>query len=672
MPLWDLTLADPGATRPRFKEPSLLRFAGDSFMDDYQKVLKRDPNRLAQHVARPETWNQESSGWTSHQQLLAEPGPIKLFQPVHNRFYLVSASLVCRVAGLPDRVIDPAAEERGEFVMRRLVSKAPGAPVDTGDPETFEEFGWFGDRQSGEWVRIPDAKDVAQGEERLPLFSTVFKHEGKTRRLLAGLIPVASREMYESGASDAASRPSAADLQQDNQAGGDLDADPRVAEFDARVIENLKQLCLSDPTASVPSVEEQASEIFLLACLDLVEFLGQHLPSVLEALHHPATMSLQGTALGVFNDLESIQIAGVSWRAYLTDIALRIDQVRRGEFDDTLIMKKSLRIANLRAGIDETHLNKLLDFVRNGLEDPHSATFAALVRQGKNEVNTWGADFEDGLSQKRFVLLLLEMSGFLKRELPTVFAAMQKQASDGLSAQERAVYEEFQHRQVGPLSWRELLVRAEERRAQILAGELGAEKIVLRFPLSAQQIRSVVMEVFRADLTNIVAAALKARSNTSRDGIAAIDSQYVIRFVYERPRCGPFERPVVSQPSRPFRLASFFDPEAPTRTVNIRLPLDTSVNGLRKFPKGANIILGSLLRQQLARVANTDPDDLLKGNLAPEPSSFNLGMICSLSIPIITICALILLMVFVQILNIVFWWLPFFKVCLPVRPEGGA
>ena len=41
-------------------------------------------------------------------------------------------------------------------------------------------------------------------------------------------------------------------------------------------------------------------------------------------------------------------------------------------------------------------------------------------------------------------------------------------------------------------------------------------------------------------------------------------------------------------------------------------------------------------------------------------------MICSLSIPIITICALILLMIIVSLLDIIFRWLPFFSDLLPV------
>ena len=31
------------------------------------------------------------------------------------------------------------------------------------------------------------------------------------------------------------------------------------------------------------------------------------------------------------------------------------------------------------------------------------------------------------------------------------------------------------------------------------------------------------------------------------------------------------------------------------------------------------------------------------------------------------LCALILLMIIVQLLNIIFWWLPFFKICLPLK-----
>ncbi len=44
----------------------------------------------------------------------------------------------------------------------------------------------------------------------------------------------------------------------------------------------------------------------------------------------------------------------------------------------------------------------------------------------------------------------------------------------------------------------------------------------------------------------------------------------------------------------------------------------------------------------------------------------NIGMMCSLSIPIVTICALLLLMIIVSLLDFVFRWMPYLMVCFPV------
>jgi hypothetical protein len=148
---------------------------------------------------------------------------------------------------------------------------------------------------------------------------------------------------------------------------------------------------------------------------------------------------------------------------------------------------------------------------------------------------------------------------------------------------------------------------------------------------------------------------------------SAADGIYVVRFVYERPRCAPAQRHLLSRASRPFRLAGFHEPDAPARPVRIALPVDPSPGGLRRFPKNVSVVLSSELRKQMARVG---PETLRSGDLATPPR-IDLGMVCQLSIPIITICALILLMVIVQILNIVFFWLPLFKICRPV-PKGGG
>jgi hypothetical protein len=59
--------------------------------------------------------------------------------------------------------------------------------------------------------------------------------------------------------------------------------------------------------------------------------------------------------------------------------------------------------------------------------------------------------------------------------------------------------------------------------------------------------------------------------------------------------------------------------------------------------------------------------DLDPGDGAPcrDPSG-TVGMICSLSIPIVTLCALMLLLTIVVLLDVIFRWLPYFFLCFPL------
>ena len=61
---------------------------------------------------------------------------------------------------------------------------------------------------------------------------------------------------------------------------------------------------------------------------------------------------------------------------------------------------------------------------------------------------------------------------------------------------------------------------------------------------------------------------------------------------------------------------------------------------------------------------NINLDDLMAGD-KPKAGSLDFGMICGFNIPIITLCAFIVLSIFLALLNIVFWWLPFVKICIP-------
>ena len=106
----------------------------------------------------------------------------------------------------------------------------------------------------------------------------------------------------------------------------------------------------------------------------------------------------------------------------------------------------------------------------------------------------------------------------------------------------------------------------------------------------------------------------------------------------------------------------------PARPIHIALPIDTTIAGLRKLPK--NVALPDLRRAARADAAASPTlKKALDGELG-DGEPLDLGMICSFSIPIITICALIVLIIFVILLNIVFWWLPFFRICFPIAAEG--
>ncbi|WP_157270202.1 hypothetical protein [Azohydromonas aeria] len=69
--------------------------------------------------------------------------------------------------------------------------------------------------------------------------------------------------------------------------------------------------------------------------------------------------------------------------------------------------------------------------------------------------------------------------------------------------------------------------------------------------------------------------------------------------------------------------------------------------------------LAHLLRQDAKALRDGDGKD-------GGGSGLGLGWICSFSLPIITLCAFIVLNIFLTLFNLIFWWLPFLKICIPI------
>ena len=163
-------------------------------------------------------------------------------------------------------------------------------------------------------------------------------------------------------------------------------------------------------------------------------------------------------------------------------------------------------------------------------------------------------------------------------------------------------------------------------------------------------------------------------------------ARFVIRFVFEKPHCGNLFPSLVSLPTCPLEMAPFFDPDAPARPVRIRMPLDISPAGLRKYKKNAMILFSDLMCGKIKKTKKMTLADLVLSVL-PWPFHKDLpdigtgpcrrsdgetmGMFCSLSIPIVTLCALVLLTIMVNLFNIFFKWIPWFFMCFPLPNFSG-
>jgi hypothetical protein len=172
------------------------------------------------------------------------------------------------------------------------------------------------------------------------------------------------------------------------------------------------------------------------------------------------------------------------------------------------------------------------------------------------------------------------------------------------------------------------------------------------------------------DLRGKVGAALETAPETMPAPVAVpklstqAGDRYVLRYVYERAQCDPAHL-YVSRPTESFELAPFFDPDAPGRNIRVGLPVDVSISGLRKFKKNVAFLISKELNKKLEGIKGKEKD-ILDNNASVSDSGLDIGFICSFSLPIITLCAFILLMIIVILLNLVFWWIPLLKICFPI------
>jgi hypothetical protein len=537
-PLWsELSKAtDPTA----YRRPVILRFATDTFMPVLQGVLQQTPQDLRNYVAQGETWQNPAAGLDNAGSL-----PLKLFQPVQARFYVIASSLNCRKPGLPDHTVDTNLGESVAFVVRQL---QPNAGVSVADCAVYDatkctEYAWIpvpgvngapgsiGDQP--EWVQVSPLAtsdpfaSLVTGEEQLPLSPAQTGSNGSARHTLTGLIPASRRQQYIA----------ARTVGNGNGSGSSAAAaqDPRADMFNRQVV---TPWCLLEDW----------------------------------------------------------------WN--------------------------SLDLTTLQAGPD--------------------FNFYVIAAQTSS------------------ALILADFASFLMAWIPNVWAAMQDSSKvSGLSTAEATLYNTLG----APL--RQAVLNANSFDSQFEAALPGAA-LPSGYPPYALSDpgNNIDPTTLQAPLTAALPPLSTVNNPPAPQPVPQKPSNplgnnyFIVRCVYLRPQC---KCNVISPPSQPFQLASYFDSDAPARRIQVALPLDTTAAGFRKFDKGVAFLMSDELRNQMARV----PSLQALTNGAIGPAGIGLGWICSFSIPIITICAMILLFVIVIALNLVFFWIPFFKICLPVPTLKG-
>jgi hypothetical protein len=178
----------------------------------------------------------------------------------------------------------------------------------------------------------------------------------------------------------------------------------------------------------------------------------------------------------------------------------------------------------------------------------------------------------------------------------------------------------------------------------------------------------------KARLATLMSAALGERFKLvqGRSGrFDAATARYQIRaFVRLKPEAGCPSRTVWSDYSEPFTIAPWYD-GAGAPPVQIPMPDATDRAFLKSLKPNVAFVVPPSLNNLLAGDAKKLSDG--EGEAAANPT---LQWICAFNIPLITICAFIVLNIFLSLFDLIFRWMLFFKICIPfpfpkINSSGG-
>jgi hypothetical protein len=187
----------------------------------------------------------------------------------------------------------------------------------------------------------------------------------------------------------------------------------------------------------------------------------------------------------------------------------------------------------------------------------------------------------------------------------------------------------------------------------LIGGEPNATE--LRMPLEWPAVGAVLGE----RLTQAALACLSQRHAALSPPVPKFDGDarlYAVRpFMRVRGHADCPPRLVWGPQSETFRILPWWESDGPA--ARITLP---DVAALKKVKPN----VAFELPPALANLLQGDMKKLKDGE--GSTAGLTLGWICSFSIPIITICAFIVLNIFLSLFDLIFRWMAFIKICIPI------
>lgn len=170
----------------------------------------------------------------------------------------------------------------------------------------------------------------------------------------------------------------------------------------------------------------------------------------------------------------------------------------------------------------------------------------------------------------------------------------------------------------------------------------------------------------RTDLIDALRGLHEQRFETIRPRrrkFAVRDARYTVRIflrVKQEPGCPDVL--VWSRPAGPYQVAAWWD-SGPVPPPVVTMPNILEPGFFDKIKPNVAFEVPAGLFELLA---TNSAEDFMDGKAKTSTGIPTIDWICGFNIPIITICAFILLWIMLYILNWIFWWLPFVRVCFPM------